>query len=179
MYSPWDRTTRDKGGHRKYWSCFQAACTRAVAERNQNILMIPEFCVKQSCKMKMLQRGITWTAKRPILLVWQNHSCRTYLPQAGEWVSERETHTIGPPETVKLTSKTTNTLQGISTLHMLPHYFTASKFQLRAVKRQEGSVPAYIPIHTWQVWKFQIPFRCSSVNPPTCIPTNIQEHPEH
>lgn len=69
-----------------------------------------------------------------------------------------------------------NTLQGISSLHRLPNYFTAPKFQHRAVKRQEGSVPAYIPINTWQVWRFQIPSRCSSMNPPTCIPIKISKN---
>lgn len=85
---------------------------------------------------------------------------------------------MGPPATVKLTSKIINTLQGISTLHMLPHCFTAPKFQHRARKRQEGSVPAYIPMNTWQVWRFQIPFRCSSVriHPPAFLPIskNVQ-----
>lgn len=55
---------------------------------------------------------------------------------------------MGPPVTVKLTSRTMNTLQGISSLHMLPNYVTAPTFQHRAAKRQEGSVPAYIPINT-------------------------------
>lgn len=52
---------------------------------------------------------------------------------------------MGPPVTVKLASRTVNTLQGTSSLHMLPNYVTAPTFQHRAAKRQEGSVPAYIP----------------------------------
>lgn len=55
---------------------------------------------------------------------------------------------MAPPVTVKLTSRTMNTLQGISSLHMLPNDVTAPTFQHRAAKGQEGSVPAYIPINT-------------------------------
>lgn len=53
-----------------------------------------------------------------------------------------------PPATAELTQKNVNTLQGVSTLHMLPNYFTAATFQHRVGKRQEGSVPAYSPINT-------------------------------
>lgn len=60
----------------------------------------------------------------------------------------------------------------------LPNYFRAPTFQHGAGKRQEGSVPAYSPVNTRQVLRFQSPFRCWSMNAPTCIPTNIQEHPE-
>lgn len=91
-------------------------------------------------------------------------------------MNQWEAQTTGPPATVKLPLKIMNTLQGISTLHMLPNYFTAPTFQHRAEKRQEGSVSAHIPINTWQVWRFQIPFRCSSMNPPTCIPTKISKN---
>lgn len=91
-------------------------------------------------------------------------------------MNQWEVQTMDPAATVKLTLKIMDTLQGISTLHMLPSYFTAPTFQHRAVKRQEGSVPAHIPINTWQIWRFQIPARCSSMNPPTCIPTKISKN---
>lgn len=43
----------------------------------------------------------------------------------------------GPPATVRLTSKTMNTLQGISTLHTLPNYFAA-----HSSKKTRGLCPS-------------------------------------
>lgn len=152
MNFPLDGTTRDKGGPRKCWSCFQTSWTQLGWSRMESVCPHPLRSLYYSKAVwswrNTADRKHVKSRIQLYNLCYENQTYKTELPKASEWINKRGKkgggrgrRNHGFPCNSRIYTKNVNTLQGVSTLYMLPNYFRALMFQYREAKRQDSSAP--------------------------------------
>lgn len=140
MNSSRDGITRDKGGPRKCWSCFQISWiqlswrTKQICLQSRGTLYYSKAIPQWWC----IQDRNHVHSKETNYIVSTNKIRSTkslYLKLVNESVrrGKKETkQTLHLPETAELAQNNANTLWGVSTLHVLPNCFIAATVQRRA-----------------------------------------------